>query len=746
MTFFMITNRRNYQWSSSMVKLPVLFVSAWLLVTACSQYSDYTERQNHEKMVAVLDSIYQDAKNDPLKYFYANEFRLAYLDSLIEANPGIPQLEYRYAMEFQNSRKVEESIPILENLLDVMQDPVSQRMAGEALAVSYLRLAEVNNCIENYTPANCILPFDEEAIHQNKSYVESAIRYLEVLLEDYPDNYNYYWMYNISHIANGSYPGSVKEAFLIPGLQEVEDLPDDVDVPFFRDIGMMSGVGDNRISGSTCVEDFNGNGYLDIFATSYGIGDEVILYVSDGNVHFTDVTKQAGLSEIAGGLNIECADINNSGAIDILILRGAWLAQHGEHPNSLLRNNGDGTFTDITISSGLFEMMPAQVAAFADINHNGYLDIFIGNESSSSWQGVFVESDEQSEPLPSAIFLNNGDETFTRYETLNGFELDEFVKGASWGDINNNGFPDLYISVMGGPNKLFVHRGLDEDGLPVFEDISRSAGVENPLFSFPALVFDFNNNGLDDILAITYDVRAINSVADEVAREKLGLPTSTEFSSLFINQGDETFQDMSEELGLNTVMFGMGANYGDLNNNGYHDLYIGTGAPDLSSIIPNRLFLNRYGSEFVEATAYSGTGHLQKGHGVSFADFDDNGSLDMYAVMGGAVEGDYYHNALFQNQSDFGNWLILNLEGTTSNRQAIGARIEVVIDDTNGQRSVHRTLNTGGSFGANNSRVHVGLGSAESVKEMIIRWPGADETQVIENPEINQVHKIRQEE
>ncbi len=716
-----------------------------ILIAACTQSSDFTERQNHEKMIAVLDSIHQDAKTDPLKYFYANEFRLTFLDSLIEANPGIPQLEYRYAIEFQNSRQLEESIPILENLLEVMQDSVSQQMAGEALAISYLRLAEVNNCIENYTPANCILPFDEEAIHQNKVYVESAIKYLEVLLENYPDNYNYYWMYNISHIANGSYPDEVKEPFLIPGLQSVEELPDDLDVPFFRDVGMMSRVGDNRISGSACVEDFTGNGHLDIFATSYGFGDEVIFYVSDGNGDFSDQTSEAGLDGMWGGLNIECADLTNSGHVDILILRGAWLAQHGEHPNSLLRNNGDGTFTDITLSSGLYETLPTQVAAFADINHNGYLDIFIGNESSSNWQGVFVESDETSEPFPSAIYLNNGDETFTRHETLNGFELDEFVKGASWGDINNNGFPDLYVSVLGGENKLFAHRGLDENSLPVFEEISRSAGVGNPFFSFPALFFDFNNNGFDDILVITYDVRAINNVADEVAREKLGLQTSTEYSRLFINQGDETFLDISEEAGLNTVMFGMGANFGDLNNNGFYDIYIGTGAPDLSSIIPNRLFMNYNGEEFIEATAYSGTGHLQKGHGVSFADFNDNGRLDIYAVLGGAVEGDYYHNALFRNQSGFGNWLILQLEGTTSNRQAVGARIEVVIDDGNNQRSVHRTLNTGGSFGANNSRVHVGLGDADAVKEVIIKWPGTDQTQVVSNPAINQVHKIRQE-
>jgi hypothetical protein len=726
-----------------------LFILLWL--SGCSTQNEDVvneqERLNHGMMVSKLDSIIADARQEPLKYFYANEFRLAYLDSLVQANPEVPQLEYRYAMEFQNSRELEKSIPILRELGTFMTDPVSQKMVNEALAISYLRLAEVNNCIENYTPSNCILPFDEEAVHQNKSYIRSSIIHIEKLFEEDPANYTYHWIYNIAHIANGSYPDSVQADFLIPGLQEAETLPEDLSVPFFKDIGMMSGAGDNRISGSSCVDDFNGNGHLDIFATSYGFGDRVVFYVNDGNGKFTDQATAAGLDGIMGGLNIECADINNSGFTDVLILRGAWLARHGEHPNSLLRNNGDGTFTDITIASGLYEAMPTQVAAFADLNHNGYLDLFIGNESSSPWQAVFTSDEESAERYPSAIFLNNGDETFLRYENLNGFELEGFVKGASWGDINRDGWPDLFVSLMGDHNKLFVHRGLDDDGLPVFDEISREAGVQQPQFSFPAWFFDYNNNGLDDLLVITYDVRAINRVGDEIAREKLGLPVQTEFSRLYENMGDETFRDVTEEAGLNKVMFGMGANFADLNNNGYPDIYIGTGAPDLASIIPNRLFLNHNGTGFHESTAYSGVGHLQKGHGVSMADFNGDGMIDIYAVLGGAVEGDYYHNALFENQVPSGNWLMLELEGVEANRQAIGAKIEAVLSEGGRTRRLYRTVSTGGSFGANNTRVHLGLGSSNNVNVESVRimWPGSNTPQILSSPGLNTLLKIKQD-
>lgn len=722
-----------------------IIIYCLIVLMSCSKESDRNRTANHNRMVAELDSIVAEARANPLKYFHANEFRVAFLDSIVEANPQDARLRYYFAIENQNSEQIEQSIPILKDLTDRLNNAGPRRMAREALAISYLRMAEINNCFENYTPTNCILPFDEGAVHKDKDYVQSAIDELNVLLANYPGNYTYHWMYNIAHIANSTYPGNLNSEYLIPGLQDEETLPENLDAPLFKDVGMSKGVGDDRISGSACTEDFTGDGNLDIFTTSYGFDDDVMFYASDSAGGFIDRTQEAGLEGMMGGLNIVCADINNSGYPDILILRGAWLASHGEHPNSLLRNNGDGTFTDITISSGLYEKSPTQVAAFADINLDGYLDIFIGNESTSEWQGFFVEDDEESPSYPSAIYLNNGDETFTKHQSLNGFAVDGFVKGASWGDINNDGRPDLYVSVMGGDNKLFVHRGLNNRGQAEFEDIAQKAGVNSPKFSFPVWFFDYNNDGLDDIFATTYDVRSINRAADEVTRERLGLQTQSEYSRLFKNMGNETFKDVTEKAGLNTVMFGMGANFGDLNNDGYLDIYIGTGAPSLSSIIPNRLFLNHQGEHFYESTAISGVGHLQKGHGVSMADFNTDGLMDIYMVLGGAVESDFYHNALFQNQNKTGNWLTLKLEGTSSNRQAFGSRVELKIPSGDSTRSIYRTVSTGGSFGNNSTRLHFGLGDADEITSITINWIGSDEPQIINNPEINSFLHIRQE-
>ena len=122
----------------------------------------------------------------------------------------------------------------------------------------------------------------------------------------------------------------------------------------------------------------------------------------------------------------------------------------------------------------------------------------------------------------------------------------------------------------------------------------------------------------------------------------------------------------------------MGSNFGDLDNDGFLDFYLGTGDPDLSTLVPNRMFKNVGGGRFAEITSSTGTGNLQKGHGISFADWDRDGDLDVFIEMGGAAIGDRYHNILFQNPGQGNHWLTVKLVGKKTNRAAIGARIKVV--------------------------------------------------------------------
>jgi hypothetical protein len=191
---------------------------------------------------------------------------------------------------------------------------------------------------------------------------------------------------------------------------------------------------------------------------------------------------------------------------------------------------------------------------------------------------------------------------------------------------------------------------------------------------------------------------------------------------LYRNRGDNQgrFLDVSRSAGLNTTVSAMGGNFGDVDADGNLDFYLGTGSPDLTHIVPNRFFMNLEGKRFADRTAASRLGHLQKGHGIAFADFDQDGDQDILANLGGAVPADRFQPALFTNPGNGNGWLEVHLVGTESNRSAIGARIEAVIND---ERSVHRHVLSGGPFGASPLRQFIGLGKADRVRELIVRWP-----------------------
>ena len=273
-----------------------------------------------------------------------------------------------------------------------------------------------------------------------------------------------------------------------------------------------------------------------------------------------------------------------------------------------------------------------------------------------------------------------------------------------------------------------------------FSDIASQAGVEEPFFSFPCWFWDVNNDGLEDLFVSGYDVRYLEKVAQEFALELSGRPFSSEKSRLYLNQGDETFREVSQEYGVNKSLFAMGANFGDLDNDGFLDFYIGTGAPDFSTIVPNRMFRNVEGRRFEEVTSAGGFGHIQKGHGVAFADLDRDGDQDIYAVLGGAYEGDNFTNVLFENPITQNHWLVVELQGKSSNRDGIGAKLSFSL--SNGQ-VLYRTVSSGGSFGASPLQVEVGLGNATQVDSLKVYWPSGLTEKVIS---INADQKILVEE
>ena len=188
----------------------------------------------------------------------------------------------------------------------------------------------------------------------------------------------------------------------------------------------------------------------------------------------------------------------------------------------------------------------------------------------------------------------------------------------------------------------------------------------------------------------------------------------------------------------------MGSNYGDLDNDGFLDFYLGTGDPDLTTLVPNRMFRNADGKFFQDVTTAGGFGHLQKGHGISFADLDNDGDQDIYEVMGGAYSGDNYRNVLYENPGNTNHWITLKLEGVQSNRAAIGARIKVIVTTPGGERTIYKTVRTGGSFGASPLRQEIGLGQAKSIRTAEGFWPVTGRTQTITGLALDGFYKVRE--
>lgn len=596
-------------------------------------------------------------------------------------------------------------------------------------------IGEQRNCQQNHNARSCILPFHPDAFHIDPAGAEAAIRYLRLALEADPANPAARWLYNLAFMALGQYPSAVPQSLRVP----FDKYDADLEFPRFPDKASSLGINTKGYLGGAIMEDFNGDGWLDLFTTSFKLEDNVRLYFNRGPGGFEDVTEQAGLTGITGGANAIQADYNNDGHCDIFVMRGGWLGAGGCQPNSLLRNNGDGTFTDVTRSARMHSEHPTHTAAWADVNKDGHLDLFVGNES-----GAFEEHESgktvvaaESPDHFSELFINNQDGTFSEVSAEADIRINEWVKGAVWTDLDNNGWPDLYVSCHGAENLLFRNEGVDEAGRVRFTEIAQQVGVEQPLKSFPVAAFDFDNNGFQDLFVADYEFAELELTSEYLDRVPPQHPPR-----LYLNHGDWRFTEVSAAVGLDRSVFAMGLNYGDLNNDGFLDLYAATGNPDPRALFPNLCFLNDRGTTFLDVTASGGLGHLQKGHAVAFGDVDLDGDQDLYVNVGGFFENDFFWNAFFENPGSSHHWVALRLVGEQSNRSAIGARIQLVVSDDGTPREIHRVVSSGGSYGASSLVQEIGIGVATQIDSLTIHWPASGTTQTFQNVPADQRYLI----
>ena len=573
-------------------------------------------------------------------------------------------------------RSVPDGVPILD----------------ETLGVAWLQLAQIRNgAFHGDGDIDIIPPITSGAHFKDDEGSQHAVEFLTQYVDAKPDDYQAKWLLNFAYSTLGRYPTGVPAAELIPP----SAFASSEKIGRFRDIAKSIGLNAFLNAGGVVVDDFENNGLLDVVVTSQDVCQPMQYFHNNGDGTFSDRTAQAGLSDQLGGLNLVAGDYNNDGCIDLLILRGGW--EFGMR-KSLLRNNCNGTFTDVTDQSGLGQSVTAtQSAAWADIDNDGYLDLFIANENT-----------------PAQLFRNRGDGTFEDISHAAGIDRRAFSKAVTAADYDNDGFVDFFVSNFDGANFLYHNNG-DR----TFSEVSRQAGVREPIFSFSTWFFDYDNDGWPDLLVTDYPWSM-----NDVMRSYLHLPARSERMKLYRNLHNGTFEDVTENVGMDRVFMPMGTNFGDVDNDGFLGMYLGMGNPSLGTIAPHILLRNDNGKRFVDITDAAGLGEVHKGHGVVFADFRRNGQEDILSSNGGAIPAEKHVLRFFQNPGNGNDWINVKLVGVKSNRTAIGAKIQVTVQNPGGPaHSIWRTVGETSSFGGNPTEQHIGLGPTATITGLDVFWP-----------------------
>ncbi|KQW99661.1 hypothetical protein ASC72_11475 [Flavobacterium sp. Root420] len=701
-------------------------ITLLFIVLIVMQSCDYFSNPNN-KIVKILEARKKmyDVKDNA----FASKTEVAYYDSIINnSDEGFFKLtnELNKGNALLKLGKEAESVAIIESAIDRMKkiDGKDNPKSLHFLAIAYMRLGEKQNCVNYHNPESCIMPIQKNGIHTIRQGSQKAIEIYKKLLAINPDDYESRWLLNVAYMTLGGYPSEVPKQWLIPNLNKDSGYS----IKPFLDVAVNAGIKGRNMSGGVIVDDFNNDNYLDIVTSDWSLDGVMHYYQNDKKGKYLDYSKNSNLGLFKGGLSMIQADYDNDGDIDIFVLRGAWMRKYGRQPNSLLRNNGDGTFTDVTIKSGLYSEFPTQAGTWNDFNNDGYLDLFIGNESSD-------------ESYPSELYLNNQDGTFTNVAQAAKCDVIAYIKGATAADYDNDGDIDLFLSGMNKRKILLKNNGL-KNGIPQFTDATDQAGLAGiNVMTFPTWFWDYDNDGWQDIFVCGYQYNG--SIAGEIAMEALNIPNESSKMYLYHNNHDGTFSDVSKISGLSKTVFAMGSNFGDIDNDGFLDMYLGTGNPDYKSLSPNRLFRNMGNGKFADVTVSGRVGNLQKGHGVAINDLDNDGDNDIFIEVGGAYLGDSFSNSLYMNPGQNNNrWIKLQLEGTESNRSAIGTKVKVTFKENGVSRSVHRVLNSGGSFGASALRMEIGIGQATIIDQIEITWPKNQKKKVFKNIKPNQYIKI----
>ena len=495
------------------------------------------------------------------------------------------------------------------------------------------------------------------------------------------------------------------------------------------------------MSGGVAWIDFDRDGWMDLYLVNGGHWEELVqgkrtvsnaLYRNNGDGTFTNVTGKAGVGNRHWGMGVAAGDYDNDGWVDLFV------CNYG--PNTLYRNNGDGTFKDVTGTAGVGDGRWGVSASWGDYDADGWLDLYVTNTvqfdfknpdpMECHYRGITV----QCGPLgmvgdSDILYRNNGDGTFRDVSKPAGV-LDvtpSYGLGAIWSDYDNDGDLDLYVANDQMANFLFRNRGdgtFEETGLfagAAFSDDGTAQGSMGVDFG------DYDRDGLLDIYITHF---------------------SDDYNTLFRNLGQGRFRDMTRGAGLtfsSWPMVGWGTGFVDLDHDGWEDIFAANGHvfPQVDGYKigtsfhqRSQVFRNLGKGKFQEVSAGLDKLKSWSSRGVAFADYDNDGDID---VAVNNLDGVPW---LLKNQkaSEAGNWLLLSLEGTRTNRSAIGAR--VTLETAEGRQM--REVRGGSSYESTHDfRVHFGLGRLKTVARMTIRWTDGT-SQSFENLAVNRTYRLKE--
>lgn len=529
---------------------------------------------------------------------------------------------------------------------------------------------------------------------------------------------------------------------------EFEDVAAEAGIDFKHFYGVRSNQLPEDMGSGAAWIDYDQDGWQDLFISNtsgpLSMSKEKIqlspahskLYHNNGDGTFTDVTQQAGVLWRGNGMGVTAADYNNDGWPDL------FLANRGH--NVLFRNNGDGTFSDVTQDAGLYNYEGFwSDGRWGDYDRDGYLDLYVtGYVKYRKMSGPDIKVTRSNELIPimlspqafnataNLLFHNNGDGTFTEKSLeANVMNVRGKSLAASWCDFNNDQWPDLLVVNDGAENKLFINK---KDG--TFKDVISMSYQRNIRGTMGIAVGDLDEDQDLDVFVTNW---------------------LNQKNELFINETNRAsgeqyynFTELTDPYGVgkpSLKMVSWGTGFYDFDNDTRLDLFMTNGSTnpqkqDSTKLIAmsSQLYWNPgIKQKLVDITATSGQVLSKKivGRAAAFADYDNDGDVDIFVVNHGGK------GLLLQNSSgNKKNWLEVALEGTKSNRSAIGARLRLSVGD----HTYIREIGAQSSYLAQNSLTeHFGLGDFQKIDSLVVKWPSGSTQQFTDLP-INKMIKIKE--